>query len=161
APSPLLNVQVALGLVGNVGLLLGPAVRLVSLPALFDARGALEAEPGGWLALFAAFAASLWHLRQTAGRASMHVLCGLGLALGALGEDPSGHYWPAGAMLAVSLLAGGMALWQRSDGWTFAAGLGVNLAVSLLFWEPLIAPAGEAWLIRLVQVNAVTSALLA
>lgn len=85
----------------------------------------------------------------------------IGLALRGVGADPSGYFWQAGAVLAVSVLAGAMALWQRSDGWTFAAALGVNLAVSLLFWDHHTAAPVTHWPLRLAQVNLITGALTA
>jgi hypothetical protein len=85
----------------------------------------------------------------------------LGLALRAIGQDPAGFFWPAGGVLTVSVLAGGMALWQRSDAWTFLAGLGINLAVSLLFWDFHAAQPIAEWSIPLVQINLVTSSLTA
>ena len=50
--------------------------------------------------------------------------------------------------------AGAMALGQRREGWAFAAGLGINLAVSLLFWNLAPDIFSIPWFIRLVQVNA-------
>src|SRR5207302_11139232 len=94
--SPLLNVQVALGLAGNVVLLLSPALRLVLSPAGWpevDRDAVLQAgEAAGWLALLAAVAASLWHLRQTVAQTSVHMLCGLGLALGVLLACTAGRW---------------------------------------------------------------------
>src|SRR5262249_3654848 len=58
-----------------------------------------------------------------------------GLAVRGAWQDPTGVSWSAAALLAVSVMAGGMALRQGREEWAFLAGLGVNLAVSLFVWE--------------------------
>ncbi|MCI0461466.1 MAG: hypothetical protein L0Z62_31330 [Gemmataceae bacterium] len=240
APSPLLGIQVILGLAGNAVLLIEPCVRLIADPTRVHDHVKQAGGEWGWLALVTATAAALWHLGQTRARAGLNLLCGvtlaagvlaactgarmhpedgwlayhvlmtgwalaggvilaagwlsarggdsrresptieplvplrmvrawvgvvcgllIGLALRGVGQDPSGYFWQAGAVLAVSVLAGGMALWQRSEGWTFTAALGINLAVSLLFWDYHTAHSVEHWQIRLAQANLITAAITA
>jgi hypothetical protein len=80
---------------------------------------------------------------------------GLGSALG----DPGRLYWSSGPLLAVSLLLGAMALWQRRPIHVYASGMLVNVAGSLIWlageshsWEHLVyvnvlcfAVAGGLW----------------
>ncbi len=79
----------------------------------------------------------------------------VGLSLRGVGMDPGRPWWSAGAILAVSVLAGIRALWQRQEGWALTAGLGVNLAVSLVFWELHHTAPLELWLPRLIQANVI------
>jgi hypothetical protein len=80
---------------------------------------------------------------------------GLGSALG----DPGRRYWSSGPVMAVSLLWGAMALWQRRPMHKYASGMLVNVAGSLIWlsgdshsWEHLVyvnvlsfALAGGVW----------------
>ena len=76
------------------------------------------------------------------------------------GDRPAACSAPTaqGAVVGVSALAAVQGLWQRSERWVFAAGLGVNLAVSLVLWrDHANVPLGEWWL-PLLQANVIASA---
>src|SRR5262249_41764977 len=60
----------------------------------------------------------------------------LGLAIRGAPFDPDGVVWSAAPVAAVALLFASLAVWRRVEGWAFAAGLCVNLAVSLVVWSP-------------------------
>src|SRR5205807_2569612 len=97
---PLLDVQVGLCLAGLAALLAWPAAWLIAQPApvpedVWQAGGA-----AGWAALAATALAALWRLR---GRAGLHALCGLGLALGVLAACSAGR-WDRGDWLAYHVL---------------------------------------------------------
>jgi hypothetical protein len=109
ARHPLLTAQVALGLAGNVVLLLHPAVRLVVQPGALD-PGVLQAgEAGGWLALLLALGAAAWHAGRTLARGGIHVLCGLGLAVGVLTACTAADADHGGRWLAYHVLLGAWA----------------------------------------------------
>jgi hypothetical protein len=55
---------------------------------------------------------------------------GLGSALG----DPGRLFWSSGPVLAVSLLVGTVALWQRRPLHVYACGILINVAGSLIWW---------------------------
>src|SRR5205823_10908615 len=82
--APLLSVQVALGLAGNAALLLGPAAALIAEPGAVSASVQQAGTGWGWLALLAALVAAVWYVGRTLARGAVHILCGLGLALGVL-----------------------------------------------------------------------------
>jgi hypothetical protein len=92
--TPLRTVQVALGLLGNVALLLGPTVWLVAEPATAHPELIQVGTYLGWLALLAALAAAVWHAGRTLAAGGIHVLCGLGLALGVLLAASAAHVHP-------------------------------------------------------------------
>src|SRR5205823_5707406 len=56
----------------------------------------------------------------------------LGLACRSVALDPGGAAWSAAAVLAVSTLAAGLAVWRRQEGWALAGCLLINVAVSFL-----------------------------
>src|SRR5216684_1600796 len=65
----------------------------------------------------------------------LHTISLLVLALGfgsALG-DPGRLYWSSGPVLAVSLLFGAIALWQRRPMHVYASGLLINVVGSLIW----------------------------
>jgi hypothetical protein len=68
--------------------------------------------------------------------------------------------WAAGALALVSPAAATIAIWLHREGWAFVAGLGVNLAVSLVVWHihAFQAVAGDAWWLPLVQANLIAGA---
>src|SRR5262249_43830138 len=82
--APLLSLQIILAAAGNAALLIGPAVLLVRQPAPIHDHVLAAGQPWGWVALFLATAAALWHAGQMLARGRLHVLCTLGLALGVL-----------------------------------------------------------------------------
>src|SRR5207253_2816497 len=84
----------------------------------------------------------------------------VGLTLYDVSQDPREFTWPAGMLLGLSAVAVGTALWQRREGWFLLAGLGVNLAVSLLLWERYLG-AVEDWWVHLVQANVIAASLMA
>jgi len=75
---------------------------------------------------------------------------GLGSALG----DPGRLYWSSGPVLAVSLLLGAMALWQRRPMHVYASGILVNVAGSLIW----LASESHSWE-HLVYVNVLSFAV--
>jgi hypothetical protein len=104
---------------------------------------------------------SILHPPSSIFLAWLHTISLLVLALGlgsALG-DPGRLYWSSGPVMAVSLLLGAMALWQRRPTHVYASGLLINLAGSLIWlagdshsWEHLVyanvlsfAVAGGVW----------------
>jgi hypothetical protein len=60
------------------------------------------------------------------------------LALRGTWDDPARPYWSAGATLAVSVLAGALALWSRWQVYVFGSGLLANLAALMVWvtWGP-------------------------
>ena len=62
----------------------------------------------------------------------------LGLALFHAQQDPMRPWWSAGAILAVSLAAGVLALWLRLPEYVFLSGLMVNVAATVMWltWGP-------------------------
>jgi hypothetical protein len=240
--APLLSLQIILAAAGNATLLIGPAVLLVRQPAPVHDDVIAAGQPWGWVALFLATAAALWHAGQMLSRGRLHVLCTLGLALGVLAActmgwldrgdwlayhvlmvgcaltgtaalaggwrvslrprfldvplsdlagkadsstvairiwiaaiaallvglalrgalvDPGAPWWPAGGILAAVVLAAGVGLWQRSEGWVFAAALALNLAASLFLWHQYKEELLERWWVYLVQANALATAAAA
>jgi hypothetical protein len=233
--APLLLVQVVLGLLGNAVLLLGPAILLIgdpetAIPVIRTFGGVF-----GWLSFTAALLPALWHLRRTMARSALHVLAGLGLALGVLTACSAAHldhgnwlayhvltlswalvgglflgvaacfqlvalrgqaeiapsrwvvqawtvllgglvvglalrsgldlrdgvWWSVGALVATAGLWTALASWRRQESWIFAAGLCVNLAVSLpllrFHWfDPF-----DRWWVLLVQANVVAVSAVA
>jgi len=85
----------------------------------------------------------------------------LSLALHGPGEDPTGHTWSAGAVLAVSVTAALLALWHRREWWAFGAGLALNLAVSLLLWDYHRGDSFSEWWVPLVQANVLAASAVA
>jgi hypothetical protein len=77
-------------------------------------------------------------VRQWCGWLSGVGLLVLALALRGLVSDPQRPYWSAGAALAVSIMAGAIALKARLPGYVYVSGLLVNLAVVIVWsaWEP-------------------------
>jgi hypothetical protein len=83
----------------------------------------------------------------------------LGLGLGSAIGDPTKLYWSSGPVLAVSLLLGAVAVWQRRPMHVYASGLLINIVGSLIWlagenhpWEHLayanilsFAVAGGMW----------------
>lgn len=69
--------------------------------------------------------------------------------------------WAAGAIGLSACVGALMAAWQRREGWAFAAGLGLNLAVSLLVWHEHRGMTLSGWLHFLLQANAIAGGLVA
>jgi hypothetical protein len=84
------------------------------------------------------------------------LLLGLKAAFGH--NDP---LWAGAAIGVVSMAGAGLAVQRRQEGWAFIAGLGVNLAASLLVWHFCRAAPFESWGVVLLQANAAASALVA
>src|SRR5262249_17706949 len=82
--APLLGVQLTVGLLGNVALLIGPLGQLLAEPEIPHASVQLAGEGWGWLSLLVALVAAGWYAGRTLARGGIHMLCGLGLALGVL-----------------------------------------------------------------------------
>jgi hypothetical protein len=217
AGGTLLAVQVALPVLGNIALLLGPLGLLLGNPSAPPLAVSQAGAAMGWLALLLAGSAAGWFGRRLlAAAAATHLLFVLGLTLGVLvactaarwdggdwlaihtlmlswaalgfvllavawprslrstpfadsgpatpatqpailspglfdlqivvvglmvlalalrgvGTDPTGPWWSAAAIVAVSALAGGLALRLRNDAWALLAAVGVNLALGLIF----------------------------
>jgi hypothetical protein len=104
---------------------------------------------------------SIFNLRSSALLGWLHVisLLVLALSLGSALGDPGRLYWSSGPVLAVSLLLGTIAIWQRRPLHVYACGLLINVAGSLIWlagdvhsWENLaymnvlcFAVAGGLW----------------
>src|SRR5206468_2669011 len=67
--------------------------------------------------------------------------------------DRGGVWWSVAALGATAALWAALALWRRVETWAFAAGLCVNLAVSLPLWRPHYFDAFADWWVLLVQAN--------
>ncbi|MEK6235252.1 MAG: hypothetical protein N2C14_11095, partial [Planctomycetales bacterium] len=68
--------------------------------------------------------------------------------------------WGAGSIALASSAGAVMAIWRRKEGWAFAAGLGVNLAASLVVAYRLGLVARlplESWWMELLQANIIAS----
>jgi hypothetical protein len=66
------------------------------------------------------------------------------------------HLWAAAAIGLASAAGAAMAVWQRREDWAFLAGLGVNLAASLVVWHFHVDdPTG--WWVALIQANAIAA----
>lgn len=71
--------------------------------------------------------------------------------------------WAAAAIALASSACAAMAVWRRREGWAFVAGLGVNLAASIVVWHWQFAERfhfADAWLL-LVQANLIAGAAVA
>ncbi len=82
--SPLLAVQVALPMIGNLAMLCVPVVQLLAIPAGLPARMAILAGAPGWLALLTSATAAGWYWRRVLPNNSVEVLGILGLGAGVL-----------------------------------------------------------------------------
>jgi hypothetical protein len=151
-------VQVALGLVGNLVLLVPPAVLLVLTPWQPPDTVAHAGSVAGWAALVLALAASAWDAERTQTPGTVHELCGLELALAILiacsaaafgGAPWLAYHVLVGACTAVGVatLAGGWWKARRADApagvvqaWTAAIAL---LVAALSLWA-LVADAAQA-----------------
>jgi hypothetical protein len=88
----------------------------------------------------------------------------LGLKAGFLHQDLDGERLWAAAGIAIAATAGAtMGVWRRREGWAFCAGLGANLAASLVVWhfEEAANLSFEKWWLMLVQANAIASSVVA
>lgn len=85
----------------------------------------------------------------------------LALAVRGVLIDPTGAGWSVGSILAVSVLVALVGIDQGRERWVFAAGLGVNLALSLLLWREHLGQPLAQWWLPLVQGNVVASAVAA
>jgi hypothetical protein len=84
------------------------------------------------------------------------ILIGLpvaGLAVRAVGIDPTGPWWSVGAVVAMSLLAFVVGVDQRREGWVFAAALGLQLAVLLAQWRSYTIAIFGDWPAALMQTQ--------
>ena len=59
----------------------------------------------------------------------------LGLALLHAADDPAAPWWSAGAILAVSLTAGILALWRRLPACVYISGLLINVAGTVMWFD--------------------------
>ena len=89
-------------------------------------------------------------------------LLAFGLGLKAAVLDEGEQLWAAAAIAIASMAAATMAVWRRREDWAFAAGLGVNVAASIVVWHFEIHRANfvNFWQ-RLVQANIIASAAFA
>lgn len=72
--------------------------------------------------------------------------------------------WGAGAIALASLAGAAMAIWLRREGWAFTAGLGVNLAASIVVWYREGIVGGrylDDWWLILLQGNLIAGAAVA
>ena len=108
--------QAALPLIGNAVLLLSPLALILLHPGSLPETVAQAGRPGSWVALLLASAvATVFAGRMVAG---VHVLCGLGLAVGVLCAATAAKWdrenWLAYHTLAVSWLVLGVGVWRWS-----------------------------------------------
>src|SRR5262249_9344764 len=91
------------------------------------------------------------------------VVGGLAMALVVRGlpTDPAGAPWSAGVIVAVSVLAMGLAVLRRREAWAFVAVVGVHWALTLVLWPTYRAALAEHELISIIQLNLLASSLLA
>ncbi len=76
----------------------------------------------------------------------------LGLKAAVVHHD---HLWAAGAIALVALAGAALAVWLRREDWAFAAGLGMNLAASLVVWHAHRLQDLPDWWVPLVQANVI------
>jgi hypothetical protein len=119
-----LSYHVLMGAWVGTGLLILAADSVVGLRG-FDREGF---SPFPWIVRFLRFPAEQFY----------QWLTGIGflvlvLALRGAWEDPGRPYWPAGATLAVSVMAGGVALRLRSAWGVYVSGLLLNLAGTMVW----------------------------
>jgi hypothetical protein len=79
----------------------------------------------------------------------------LGLKAAFVHDDP---LWAAVAIGLASTAGAGIAVQRRQEGFAFVAGLGINLAASLLVWHFYGRVPFESWGVLLLQANAAASA---
>lgn len=87
--SPLLALQTALGVLGNVAILVPAVVSLAASPRMPPNWLADLPTPAGWLALLLASAAAAWYVRQVSPGGLFHVIGGLALGVGVLAAAAS------------------------------------------------------------------------
>ena len=63
------------------------------------------------------------------------------------------HLWGAGAILLASVAVAAAAVWRREEGLAFSAGLGLNLAASLVIWHYQRGAPFADWWYYLLQAN--------
>jgi hypothetical protein len=80
----------------------------------------------------------------------------LGLKAAIWHQDP---LWAAAAVALASFAGATMAVWRRNPGWAFTAGLGVNLAASLVVWHSHRDQPLADWVVLLVQANIIANAV--
>src|SRR5262249_59172207 len=114
-----LTVQAALGLLGNVALLAGPAARLIAEPGTTSPIVRQAGDLWGWLSLLAALAVAVCHAGRTLARGGVHVLCLLGLGAGVLLACSAASFDESGTWLAYHVL---MATWTLTAVGTLALG---------------------------------------
>ncbi|MFV2065677.1 MAG: hypothetical protein ACC645_01765, partial [Pirellulales bacterium] len=68
--------------------------------------------------------------------------------------------WSAAAIALASVSGAAMAVWRRREGWAFAAGLGANLAASILVIDQVPARGLEGW-VNLLQANMLATGAIA
>lgn len=83
----------------------------------------------------------------------------LGLKAALAHEDD--HLWAAGAIALAGSAEAVMAVWRRREDRAFTAGLGVNLAASLVVWHFYQHAALADWWILLLQVNVLATSSVA
>jgi hypothetical protein len=142
-PRPLLALQVALGLAGNLALLAHPAILLVGDPGAQPAEVIQAGGPLGWLALGAALAPACWYAGRAPRRGAAVVGTLLGLALSVLsacalaGWEGAAQPWLAYHALVAGCAATGvaalLACWRSLRTWEGLPGLAcVALAGALV-----------------------------
>lgn len=78
------------------------------------------------------------------------------------GGDASEPLWGAAAIGIASAAAAAMAVWQRREGWAFIAGLGINLASTIVVWHRLTIGhrlVADEWL-WLLQANLIAAGVV-
>lgn len=156
----------------HFALVAGFGLELVALIA--STAAALAGPEWGYRALLmgAAFFALAWSLRAVPkvvpdDREAEAAFCvGLGYVLAVLlglkaAIVHQDHLWAAGAIGLSACVGALMAVWQRREGWAFAAGLGLNLATSLVVWHQHLGTSVFDWWHFLLQANCIASGLVA
>jgi len=90
--SPLLAIQAALPVLGNIVVLMVPVIWLLGQPQYMEKWMVDLAQGPGWIALLLATAAAAWYMRQTLPGNLVHVLAGLGLGAGVLIACHTGNF---------------------------------------------------------------------
>jgi hypothetical protein len=101
-------------------------------PEAPDAIASLWVRITGFLVLFMGLKAAVWH---------------------------NDHLWAAAAIALASMAGAALAVWHRREDWAFVAGLGVNLAASLVVWHLHRREPVEDWWVVLIQANVIASAM--
>jgi hypothetical protein len=129
---------------------------LITLITWWVARKPVPSEVGDW-------PQSLSRAAVTWVRIAAIAAVLLGLKAAFFHEGIEECLWAAATIAVASTAGAAMAVWQRREGWAFAAALGVNLAASLVAWhfdQTRHLTFDQCWL-KLLQANVIASSAVA